>query len=218
MWETENVEEVHIFLKLDERPTIMDSAGSFHYTDQEIIEQLRQSGIDKRRSEEQLFNRFSYFVREGMTKHALSEDESFNAYSDTILAALENIKNTHFEARASLKTYLYQIFHNKCVDLLRKRTTNKNSVHRYESISDRLMLLSDSARSVVQKLIDKADWNLLMEKLKELEEKCRQLLMFWGENYSDKEIASLLNYKTADVVKTSRLRCLERLRKLYKVE
>jgi RNA polymerase sigma factor (sigma-70 family) len=218
MGETENVEEVHIFLKLDERPTIMDSAGSFRYTDQEIIEQLRQSGIDKRRSEEQLFNRFTYFVREGMTKHALSEDESFNAYSDTILAALENIRNTHFEARASLKTYLYQIFHNKCVDLLRKRTTNKNSVNRYESISDRLMLLSDTARSVIQKLIDKADWNLLREKLKELEEKCRQLLMFWGENYSDKEIASLLNYKTADVVKTSRLRCLERLRKLYKVE
>jgi RNA polymerase sigma-70 factor (ECF subfamily) len=148
----------------------MDSAGSFRYTDQEIIEQLRQSGIDKRRSEEQLFNRFSYFVREGMTKHALSEDESFNAYSDTILAALENIKNTHFEARASLKTYLYQIFHNKCVDLLRKRTTNKNSVHRYESISDRLMLLSDSARSVVQKLIDQADWKLLREKLNQLEE------------------------------------------------
>ncbi|HEY4936829.1 MAG TPA: sigma-70 family RNA polymerase sigma factor [Puia sp.] len=198
--------------------TIMDSTGSFSYTDQEIIEQLRQSGIEKRRSEEQLFNRFSYFIREGMTKHALSEDESFNAYSDTILAALENIRNTHFEARASLKTYLYQIFHNKCVDLLRKRTTNKNSVHRSESISDRLLLLSDSARSVVQKLIDKADWNLLKEKLKELEEKCKQLLMFWGDNYSDKEIASLLNYKTADVVKTSRLRCLERLRKLYKVE
>jgi len=42
MGETENVEEVHIFLKLDERPTIMDSAGSFRYTDQEIIEQLRK--------------------------------------------------------------------------------------------------------------------------------------------------------------------------------
>src|SRR5579862_7844702 len=126
----------------------MDSAGSFHHADQEIIEQLRQSGIDKRRSEEQLFNRFSYFVREGMNKHALSEDESFNAYSDTILAALDNIQNTQFEARASLKTYLYQIFHNKCVDLIRKRSTNKNSVHRPETISDRLMLLSDSTRSV----------------------------------------------------------------------
>lgn len=196
----------------------MDSTGSLRYTDQEIIEQLRHSGIDKRRSEEQLFNRFAYFIREGMTKHALSEDESFNAYSDTIMAALENISNTHFEARASLKTYLYQIFHNKCVDLLRKKATNKNSVHQSESISDKLMLLSDNARSVVQKLIDKADWNLLKEKLNQMEDKCRQLLMYWGESYSDREIASLLQYKTADVVKTSRLRCLEKLRKLYKVE
>jgi RNA polymerase sigma-70 factor (ECF subfamily) len=153
-----------------------------------------------------------------MTKHALSEDESFNAYSDTILAALDNINKEHFEARASIKTYLYQIFHNKCVDLLRKRTTNKNTVHRAEMISDRLMQLSDSARSAVQTLIDKADWNRLREKLNELEEKCRQILMFWGENYSDREIASFLQYKTADVVKTSRLRCLERLRKLYKTE
>lgn len=196
----------------------MSSTGSNRYTDQEIIDQLRQSGRDKRRSEEQLFNQYVYFVREGMTKHALSEDESFNAYSDTILAALENINKEHFEARASIKTYLYQIFHNKCVDLLRKRTTNKNTVHRAEMISDRLMQLSDSARSVVQTLIDKADWNRLREKLNELEEKCRQILMFWGDNYSDKEIASFLQYKTADVVKTSRLRCLDRLRKLYKTE
>src|ERR1700676_4862004 len=125
----------------------MNSAGSFPYSDQEIIEQLRQSGIDKRRSEDYLFNRFNYFVREGITKHALTEDESFNAYSDTILAALENICKANFEARSSLKTYLYQIFHNKCVDLRRKRTTNKNSVHRPETISEQLMHLSDSARS-----------------------------------------------------------------------
>jgi len=75
----------------------MDSTGSFHYTDQEIIGQLRESGIEKRRSEEELFNRFAYFIREGMTKHALSEDESFDAYSDTILAAVENIRNAHYQ-------------------------------------------------------------------------------------------------------------------------
>ena len=194
----------------------MDGTGSFRFNDQEIIEQLRQSGIDKRRGEEELFNRYAYFVREGMNKHGLSEDESFNAYSDTILATLGNIQNAHFEARASLKTYLYQIFHNKCVDVIRKRTTNKNRVHQAESISDKLMQLSDNARSVVQKLIDKADWNLLRQRMNELEEKCRQLLLYWGDNYSDREIALILNYKTADVVKTSRLRCLERLRRLYK--
>jgi len=196
----------------------MDSTGSAHYNDQEIIEQLRHSGTERRRSEDQLFNRYAYFVREGVLKHSLSEDESFNAYSDTILAAIENIQNAHFEARASLKTYLYQIFHNKCVDLLRKRTSNKNAVHRPESISERLTGISDNARSIIQKLIDQADWKQLRERLNLLEEKCRQLLLFWADSYSDKEIAVKLQYKTADVVKTSRLRCMERLRKLYKAE
>jgi RNA polymerase sigma-70 factor (ECF subfamily) len=196
----------------------MNSTGAKVYTDQEIINRLRESGIDQRRSEDELFNRFSYFIREGMNKHALSEDESFNAYSDTILAALENIRNTRFEARSSLKTYLFQIFHNKCVDLLRKKTTNRQRVHLSETISGKLLQLSDNARNIIQQLIDQADWQLLKEKMKLLEDKCRQLLTFWGENYSDREIAAQLQYKTADVVKTSRLRCLERLRKLYKNE
>jgi len=196
----------------------MNSTGAKVYTDQEIINRLRESGIDQRRSEDELFNRFSYFIREGMNKHALTEDESFNAYSDTILAALENIRNTRFEARSSLKTYLFQIFHNKCVDLLRKKTTNKQRVHLSETISGKLLQLSDNARSIIQQLVDQADWQLLKEKMKLLEDKCRQLLTFWGENYSDREIAAQLQYKTADVVKTSRLRCLERLRKLYKNE
>jgi RNA polymerase sigma-70 factor (ECF subfamily) len=195
----------------------MDRSDSLLKADRGIIEQLRQGGTDRRRSEEQLFSRFSYFIREGTTKHALSEDDAFNAYSDTILVAIENLISAGFEGRASLKTYLYQIFHNKCVDLIRKKTTNKNSVNRSESISDRLLLLSDSSRSVLQQLIDKADWNLLKEKLGSLEDKCRQLLLFWGDNYSDKEIAAMLYYKTADVVKTSRLRCLEKMRRIYNI-
>ena len=196
----------------------MDSAGSTHDSDQEIIKQLKESGIDRRKSEEQLFNRFAYFIREGISKHALTEDESFNAYSDTILSAIININNSNFEARSSLKTYLYQIFHNKCVDLIRKRTSNKNSVNRSGPVSDGILQMSDNARSIVQKLIDKADWKLLREKLNQLEEKCRQILLLWGDNYSDREIATLVLYKSADVVKTSRLRCLDKLRRLYKVE
>ena len=194
----------------------MDSSDFFNNSDREIIGQLRQGGIERRRSEEQLFNRFAYFIREGMRKHALSEDDAFDTYSDTILAAIENITNSGFEGRSSLKTYLSRIFNNKCVDLFRKKTTNKNSVNRSETISERLMSLSDTAKSALQKLIDKTDRAQLRERLNELEDKCRQLLLYWSDNYNDKEIAAFLNYKTADVVKTSRLRCLEKLRKVYK--
>ena len=194
----------------------MDKGLPIHYSDQEIIDHLRENDSGRRKSEDQLFSRYSYFIREGMTKHALSEDDAFSAYSDSVLSAIEKISNRSFEGRSSLKTYLFQIFHNKCVDLIRKKTTNKGSVHRTASITDMLAHVSDSAKSVVQKLIDKTDWSMLKERLNGLGDSCRQLLGLWAESYSDKEIAALLQYKTADVVKTSRLRCLEKLRQLYK--
>ena len=193
-----------------------NSQGSVYKTDEELIENLRQESSLKRKGEEQLFTSYNYFIREGMHKHTLSEDEAFDAYSDTILSAIEKIRNGSFEGRSSVKTWLYQIFHNKCVDLLRKKTTNKHSVHQTTTINDWLLQLSDTGKSIVQKLIDKTDWDLLKQKLNELGDTCKRLLTFSAEGYSDKEIGELMEYKTADVVKTSRLRCLEKLRQLYK--
>ena len=155
----------------------MPIPNSSQETDQEIILHLRQNGIDRRRSEDALFNRYAYFVREGMTKHSISEDDAFNAYSDSVLAAIDRIISGTFQGRSSLKTYLYQIFHNKCVDLLRKKATNKHSVYRTESISNMLLHITDNARSVVQKLVDQADWRQLRERLNQLNDDCRKMLL-----------------------------------------
>ncbi|PWT96341.1 MAG: RNA polymerase subunit sigma-24 [Bacteroidetes bacterium] len=187
-----------------------------HSTDQEILHNLNQPGLMKRRGEEQFFNTYMYFIREGMQKHSLSEDEAFDAYSDSILSAIDKIIHGGFEGRSTLKTWLYQIFHHKCVDLIRKKTTNKSSVHQTITLADMLFQISDTAKSVVQNLIDKTDWEQLRAKLNQLGENCRQMLMLSAEGFSDKDISGELGYKTADVVKTSRLRCLEKLRQLYK--
>jgi hypothetical protein len=76
--------------------------------------------------------------------------------------------------------------------------------------------LSDTSKTVIQQLVDKSDIDLLKRRLDELGGTCRELLHLSADGYSDKEIAISMEYKTADVVKTSRLRCLERLRQLYK--
>jgi RNA polymerase sigma-70 factor (ECF subfamily) len=157
--------------------------------DREIIEGL-QTGNHKKRNEELLFNRYFYFIQEGIKKYGLLNEDAFDAYSDTILAAIDKISTGTFEGKSSLKTYLYQIFNNKCVDLLRKKSTNKSSIHKTEAITDLLLYISDTARSIVQKLIDKADWHTLMEKLNGLEGKCKQLLLLWADRYSDKESKS----------------------------
>jgi len=194
---------------------LMSNDNSLRETDRQVISQLMQGGLDKRKGENILFSQYAYFIREGTRKYGLSEEDSFSAYSDSILAAVDKIRNETFKGESSLKTWLYQIFRNKCVDLFRKSSTDKNSIHRAQSISEQLMYISDKARSIVQLLIDKADWRLLKERLNELSEDCRKMLLLWADNHSDREIAGELEYKTADVAKTSRLRCLEKLRRMY---
>jgi DNA-directed RNA polymerase specialized sigma24 family protein len=72
--------------------------------------------------------------------------------------------------------------------------------------------LPDKARNVVQHLIDKANRIDLAMHIEQLGEKCKQLLLLFEDGYSDREIAEQMAYNSADVVKTSRLRCLEKIR------
>ena len=194
---------------------IFDNNGSGIPGDEELIKGLQQNNAGKRKAEEELFNRHAYFIKEGMNRYSLPEEEAFDAYSDTILQAIDNLAKGLFEKRASIKTYLYRIFNNKCVDLIRKKTTNKSSIHQTTPISDMLTMMADSAKTVIQQLIERSDLDVLKNKIKELGENCRKLLEMFADGYNDKEIATAMEYKTADVVKTSRLRCLDKLRQLY---
>lgn len=193
-------------------------ASRIVFSDEELIQNLQGNNLLKRKAEDALFKQYNYFIREGIKKYALQEDEAFDAYSDTVLQAIDNIRKGHFENRSALKTYLYRIFINKCVDLLRKKTTNKNSVHQTASLSDMLILIADPAKTVVQQLIERTDMESLKNKLQELGENCRKLLMLFADGFSDREVSVLMEYKSADVVKTSRLRCVDKLRLLYNVK
>ena len=186
-------------------------------SDEEILNNLLRETIDRKRGEEQLFSKYAYFVQQSMHKYSFSEEDAFTLYADTIISAIPRIIDGSFERRSSLKTWLYQIFHNKCVDQVRRITSNKSSVHRTTSIPDIFLNIADSSRSIVQEMIARGDREQIRQRLNEIGESCRQMLLHWGEGFSDKEIAATMNYKSADVVKTSRLRCLEKLRHLYNV-
>jgi RNA polymerase sigma factor (sigma-70 family) len=191
------------------------TTDSLHPEDGEILSNLLLTGTPRRRSEELLFKNYHYFVREGMTKYPLKEEESLDAYCEAVLSCIRGIRDGRFEGRSSLKTYLYKIFINKCVDLVRKNTTNKSSVFLTTVITDRIESFSDNSRTILQKLIDKADHSKLRQQLQLLGENCQKMLTLWADNFSDRQIALELDYKSGDVVKTSRLRCLEKLKQLY---
>ena len=193
----------------------MESKVTLLVDDDEMIRVIKENKTARRKTENQLFNQYSYLIKEGMNKYSLEQEDAFTAYSDTILQSIENIAGSIFEKRSSIKTYLYKIFNNKCVDLIRKKTTNKRSVYQTAPVAEMMNMISDKAKNVIQQLIEKNDFDLLRKRINELGENCRKLLLFFADGYNDKEIAEFLEYKTADVVKTSRLRCMEKLRGLY---
>lgn len=183
--------------------------------DTSIIEGIRRGGAGRRSCENHLYGKYAYLIRDGLRKHRLSEDDCSIAYSDAVLTVIEHLASGRFEGRSELKTYLHQIFSNKCVDLVRRNTTKKAQVHQPEQLTDSLNLLPDEARSVIQQLMQQQDVDLLRQRLGELGDKCRRILWAWGEGYKDEEIAEQLDYQSAAVAKTSRRRCLERLQALY---
>ncbi|MEO6649280.1 MAG: sigma-70 family RNA polymerase sigma factor [Chitinophagaceae bacterium] len=189
-------------------------SNSGQNADGEIINNLRTTGIIKRKAEEQLFMQYSYFITIGENKYSLRSEDLFDAYSDTILAVIHSISNGFFQKRASLKTYVYEIYNNKCIDLIRRGLTRKNAVHKTESINDLQMYLSDNSLSVVEKLTKQSDFALIKEKMHYLSANCQQVILLSADGYSDKEIAEIVKFKTAEVAKTTRLRGLRKLRKL----
>lgn len=166
-------------------------------------------------AENQLFEQYIYLLKEGIRKHNLEEDEVFDAYSDTILSVIKQIKAGKFEGRSSLKTFVYQIFMNKCVDFLRKKSTKKASVYQGVDIQQFTYSLATDTKNILQELVDQCDTRKLEEKLRQIGEKCHSVLLMWGEGVSDEKIAEKMLYNSAGVVKTTRIRCLKKLREVY---
>lgn len=180
--------------------------------DEKIIAGLQAGGSRRGQFEKELYRKFFYFIEQGSIKYKLQEDDAASAYSDTIIAVIDAIVAGRFEGRASLKSFSFQIFLNKCVDIVRKNTTNKSAVNNAGDIGSLVSVLPDKTKNVVQGLIEKNRKNVLMQKLNELGEKCKNLLLLFEDGYSDKEIAGMMDYNSQEVVKTSRLRCIEKLK------
>lgn len=182
------------------------------HPDADIIFGLK-AGIKQRSQYEQiLYNQYDYFIDEGCRKQNINYDESFSAYSDAVLSAIHNIVNDQFDGRSSIKTYLYQIFFNKCIDLIRKNATNKQQVHKTTPVPELVNQLPDNAKTIVERLMNTELKARIKAQLAAIGEKCKEVLLMFEDGLSDKEIAQELSYNNAAVVKTTRLRCLEKLR------
>lgn len=181
-------------------------------TDKALIASLKKNGTERQKSENHLYDTYAYLVKTGIYKYKLTENDAIDAYTDSILATIQNIITGKFKEDSTIKTYLTKIFFRKCVDVIRKITTKKT-----ETLSiDNFFNLNDTLRSTLESIILKEKVIALKEKIKLLSDKCQIIIEKWGMGYSDNEIAQIavLGLSTATTVKTTRHRCLKKLRTL----
>ena len=185
-------------------------------SDQALIAGIRAGGGQRRHFENQLYDKYRYLIREGSYNHKIDNEDASMAYSDTILTVIEHIATGRFEGRSELKTYIHQIFSNKCVDVIRKRTTNKAQEFQPFSLDDLLVPVPDSQRTALADLIRQQDHQRIRYLLTRIGDRCQEILTLWSEGCSDREIALQYQYNSDGVAQTTRLRCLEKLRTMYK--
>ncbi len=115
-----------------------------------------------------------------------------------------------------LKRICFQIFSNKCIDLIRKNTTNKQQVFKTAELPELMNQLPDAAKTAVEKMMNVEQKKMVKEMMETIGTRCKELLLLFEDGYTDKEIAEHLSYNNAAVVKTTRLRCLDKLREKVK--
>ena len=75
-----------------------------------------------------------------------------------------------------------------------------------------LNLLPDNAKSIVEKMIENYKADVVRNKLDEMGDKWKQMLLLYEDGCTDADIAEQTGYQNALVAKTSRLRCLQKLK------
>lgn len=133
-----------------------------------------------------------------------------DTYQDAIIAFIEALeKGAYDPVKSSEQTYLFSIarymFYKKA----------KQKTREFSEISDSVLDQTVAEFSLEPK---DATSRRLLTALEKLDARCRQLLKaFYYQKYSMDEIAEQLGMKNRNVVKVSKYRCLERIKKIMNV-
>jgi RNA polymerase sigma-70 factor (ECF subfamily) len=176
--------------------------------DRTFIERIRTGGSLMQKTIAWFYHEHFSLVYKKTASHQLDKDQAIDAYSDAVTALVENIRENRFRGESKCSTYFIRIFNNKCIDLIRKNTTNKifrNSV----SLEDFRQDVSQE-ETTADELTDVGDF---FDRLSDI---CRNVLMDWSDGFSMEDIAAKNGLKNAHTARSKRYNCLQQLMDLLR--
>lgn len=181
------------------------------FSDLEIIDSIRKGGIPKEAAIRHLMGAHGGYISTIRQKLSISEEDARDAFTDALLALMGHVERGSFRGDSKISTYLFRIFYNKSVDLVRKNSTNK--VEYGVEIPD----LPTPGQDILNLLQVREKWKELEGLMERINEKCKKILMDWGFwGYNMEEIAVRNGLKNARSAKNKKYKCMESLMQLIK--
>jgi RNA polymerase sigma-70 factor (ECF subfamily) len=168
-----------------------------------IIEAFKRGDI-------QLLNKFYLNHRQEFFKwveksYGLSQDEAADVYQDAFIVLYKNLAANEIEQHgSSLKTYVFGIGKNIT---LKRFSKQKKVIEAWEIAQEEWEVNEEEAAQLTER--QQAAMNLY----EKLAEPCKSIIkMFYYDKRSMQEIAQSLGYKSEDVAKNQKARCLKSAR------
>lgn len=174
-------------------------------TDQEILIALSKNDS---RAYEKLYASYFAMAKYFIIKNSGNFEEAQDVFQDAIIVLFEKTKSSDFKLSCTLKTYIYSIVRNLWLKVLSKKKI-KVSITDYEKYYQ--------IPITEEHIEDENQINKVTEAIKQLGEKCRQILTsFYFEKKKMTEIADELGYTNAENAKNQKYKCMQQLKKLVK--
>ncbi|MFK7906899.1 MAG: RNA polymerase sigma factor [Chitinophagales bacterium] len=147
------------------------------------------------------------FVNWMLRKYNCNEEEGIDVFQDSVMVLYKNAKAGKLDdLRSQLKTYLFGIGRN--VFLIRMRRQKATT-------SDAPLEFMESSEIGAEGNLQSMDRKkMIAELLKKMQHPCQRILyLFFYRQYSIEAIQKNLNYKSEEVVRTQKKRCIKALQK-----
>ena len=147
------------------------------------------------------------FIKWAQQHFHCTQEEAEDTYQDLIIAFYENVKSGKLSTlNCSFKTYLFAIGKNILLSKAKKKDKKPLNVEDIPEIADQDAL-------VLEKISLNEKQSILLKSLETLGEPCQSILrLYYYDKLSIKEIVKTLNYKSENVVKVQKVRCMKRLK------
>jgi RNA polymerase sigma factor (sigma-70 family) len=181
------------------------------FTDANIISSILKNDTSMELAINYLYDRSGIMadVQKYIRSRSGTKEMIEDVFQEGVVHLIMNIRKGNYKGEGSIKGYLFGI----CRNIWLKKL-NKEIRHRDEA---KVMKVEEvDYQTPEYYLIDEEKKNILDKVLSRLGEMCKKVLTLWKLNYSMKEIAVEVGYKSEGVVRKKKHQCMKNLIKLVK--